>query len=217
MRRLLFFLVFFCAPLAAAAQDAAKVDPEHYKVILEDGRVRILKVTLKPGERARSHSHPPGSVVFLTRSKATFSVPYAPFGTHEVEAGDTFKLEARSNCWPDNSGPDTFEALIIEVKRPAEVKADAKPGETALVCNDRVVPADWVVVDLKTDFAKCGTDFDNAQEIKNTKGLPEGTELSVCKDSPVPEGWEVVGTTTDFTKCGRGSSFDNLKKIKRQP
>jgi len=35
-----------------------KVNPEHYKVILNNSQVRILDIRQKPGDKAPMHSHP---------------------------------------------------------------------------------------------------------------------------------------------------------------
>jgi quercetin dioxygenase-like cupin family protein len=217
MSRLLALLLLFvaAAPLAAA-QDAAKVDEKHYQIVYEDERVRVLKVTLGPKERAERHSHPAGSVIHLTSNKATFTLPYSAFGTNDVKSGATNKLEEGAH-WPENNSDSTFEALIVEVRKQAEVRADAKPGQVEQVCADRAIPPGWVLTDVETDFVKCGSSFDNVKVIRKAAGLPAGTEFTVCKDSPVPEGWEVTGDSTDFTRCGRNQPIGNLKEIKRRP
>ena len=208
MKRLLVILGVMCISVMVAAQD-----PSHYKVLFEDNQVRVLRVTLEKNEHG--NRHPPGTVViYLTSNKGTFTLPYSSFGTREIVAGDTYKLEK----WDDetkNGSPQIFRALIVEIKRPAEVKPDAKPGDTETVCSDRAVPDGWVLMDIDTSFTRCNGDWDDLKAIKNTLGLPVGTELSVCKDSPVPEDWVEVGTTTDFTRCGSHQPFDNLRKIKR--
>ena len=50
------------------AQDPVKVAPGIYKVILENDHVRVLEVTLKPGEKVPMHSHP-ASVVLHENSR----------------------------------------------------------------------------------------------------------------------------------------------------
>ncbi len=48
--------------IVAKAQDPAKVDPKHYKVLFNNQYVRILDVDQKPGEKAPMHSHPKHAV-----------------------------------------------------------------------------------------------------------------------------------------------------------
>ena len=50
------------AVVIAKAQDAAKVDSEHSKVLLDNEYVRVLDVHHKPEEKSPTHSHP-GHVV----------------------------------------------------------------------------------------------------------------------------------------------------------
>jgi hypothetical protein len=151
----------------------------------------------------------------LTSNKATFTLPYSKFGTNEAKQGVTNELEEASHS-PENNSDSTFEALIVEIKKQAEVQADAKPGQVERICVDKAVPTGWVITDAgDTDFVKCGSSFDNVKTIKKVAGLPTGTTLTVCKNSPVPDGWEVKSTSTDFTRCGPDSSFDNIKEIKR--
>src|SRR2546422_2308742 len=41
----------------AGAPDAVKVDPKHYKVELENDRVRVVRITYGPHEKSRSEEH----------------------------------------------------------------------------------------------------------------------------------------------------------------
>ncbi len=59
-------LVLFLS-FPGAAQDPAKVDAQHYKVIYEDTGIRVLRLTYGPHEKSVMHEHPFGScVIFLT-------------------------------------------------------------------------------------------------------------------------------------------------------
>src|SRR5687768_1602149 len=59
----------------ALAQDPVKVEPNHYKVIAENERVRVLKVTVPVGDKSQMHEHPDNFVVFLTDVKVKFGLP----------------------------------------------------------------------------------------------------------------------------------------------
>ncbi|MFL6374923.1 MAG: hypothetical protein ACJ73D_09670 [Pyrinomonadaceae bacterium] len=206
------FLFFPGSP--AMAQDPLQVDPAHYKLVYEDSVVRVLKVTLPPHETAERHSHPSGSVLHLTGNKATFTLAYSKFGSNDVKSGVVNELEEGAHA-PENASDTLFEALIIEVKKTAHVRADAKPGQVEEVCAADAIPAGWVLVDFgDTDFTRCGGDFHNLRSIKKVDGLPAGATVTICKDSPVPAGWDVIRTFTDFTRCG--NDLNNNKEIKRQ-
>jgi hypothetical protein len=68
----LFLLV---TALSAMAQDVVKVSPETHKVLLENERVWVLGVRVKPGEKIGMHSHPPNVVYFLTDGTIRFNLP----------------------------------------------------------------------------------------------------------------------------------------------
>ena len=59
MRKILSLATVVClAALGALAQDAAKVDAKHYKVVFEDAAVRVMRVHYGPHEKSPMHSHP---------------------------------------------------------------------------------------------------------------------------------------------------------------
>lgn len=86
------------------AQDPVKVDPTHYKSILDNAAVRVLKVDYAPGTKSPMHSHPDAIVIALAASKVQFTGPdkktvdsdmanesgmYTPAGSHSSAAGAT--------------------------------------------------------------------------------------------------------------------------------
>ena len=86
------------------AQDPVKVDPTHYKSILDNAAVRVLKVDYAPGTKSPMHSHPDAIVLALAASKVQFTGPdkktvdsdmanesgmYTPAGSHSSAAGAT--------------------------------------------------------------------------------------------------------------------------------
>lgn len=63
------------APRTATAQDAAKLDPKHYKVESENDQVRVLRITYGPHEKSVMHSHPASMAVFLTDLSGKLTMP----------------------------------------------------------------------------------------------------------------------------------------------
>jgi len=109
---------------AALAQDPVKVDPTHYKVLLDNSSVRVLKVDYAPGTKSTMHQHPDSIVIPLSASKVKFNLPdgksedvdlpsesamYTPAGTHN----------------PENIGKGRVEAVLVEFKA-------AKPGTATI-------------------------------------------------------------------------------------
>ena len=58
-----------------SASDPVVVDSKHYKVELENERVRVLRITYGPHEKSTMHSHPASIVVFVTDGHARFTYP----------------------------------------------------------------------------------------------------------------------------------------------
>ena len=99
-------MLCFCVTAVAFSQDAAKVDPQHYKVEMENAQVRILRVHYGPHEKSVMHSHPAAVAVFLSDGKSEDVVgksgqaQYTPAQTHN----------------PENTGDTPFDAVVIELK-----------------------------------------------------------------------------------------------------
>jgi len=107
-------LLFICSSISFA-QDAAKVDPEHYKVEFENDQVRVLRITYGPGEKSVMHSHPEGVAVFLTDGEGKFTFPDGKTQDQKFEAG-LVVWTPESAHQPENTGKGSFEVIQIEMK-----------------------------------------------------------------------------------------------------
>jgi len=100
----------------AGAPDAVKVDPKHYKVELENDRVRVVRITYGPREKSVMHGRA-GIGVFLTDSHFKFTYPNGK--TEEIN-GEKGKFLWFDKAWahlPENLNDAPFEAVYIELKR----------------------------------------------------------------------------------------------------
>lgn len=110
---------------SASGQDVVKVSPETHRVLLENDRVRVLDVQLKPGEQVAMHSHPAGILYYL--SDATLKITYrdGKSETRNVKAGTAVWSKAVTHA-AENVGPTTLNEVQTElkaaVKRPARAK-----------------------------------------------------------------------------------------------
>jgi quercetin dioxygenase-like cupin family protein len=112
-----------------SAQDAAKVDPKHYKVISENDKVRILKVHYAPHEKSVMHSHPAGVAVFMSDAKGKFTFPDGKTQDMTTKTGETMYTEAVTHL-PEDTGDTPLDLVLVELKdgkAPAKV-ATAKPA-----------------------------------------------------------------------------------------
>ncbi|MGB8326247.1 MAG: cupin domain-containing protein [Steroidobacteraceae bacterium] len=118
MRRVLLFAATLAAAawvLPAAAQDAVKADPKHYKVEFENAQVRVLRVTYGPGEKSVMHTHPANVAVFLNESHGKFTLPDGKVIDATWKAGQTM-WDPGSTHLPQNTGDKPFELILVELK-----------------------------------------------------------------------------------------------------
>jgi quercetin dioxygenase-like cupin family protein len=98
-----------------AVQDPVKVDPEHYKVELENDRVRVLRITYGPREKSVMHSHPDGIAVFLTDQHSRFTLPDGKSEENRFIPGQTMWFPAGSHL-PENLADQPLEVILVELK-----------------------------------------------------------------------------------------------------
>ena len=107
------------------AKDAVKVDPGHYKVEVNNRRVRAVRVRYGPREKSVMHGHPATVGVFLTDAHFRFTYPNGKSEEITAKAGDVMWF-ARHEHLPENLGDNPFEAVIVELKAGASTRRAAK-------------------------------------------------------------------------------------------
>ena len=113
----------FCVLAATLfAQDAAKVDPKHYKVESENAQMRILRVHYGPHEKSVMHSHPAGAVVYLSDGTMKFHFPDGKTQDASGKNGTAQYTPAITHL-PENTGDKPFDAVVIELKTPTPAPA----------------------------------------------------------------------------------------------
>ncbi len=106
---------------AALAQDPVKVDPKHYKVELENAKVRVLRITYGPHEKSVLHSHPSGVAVFLTDFHSRFTYPNGKTEEMRGKTGQVVEAQAGKHL-PENLSDQPFELILVELKSPGKKK-----------------------------------------------------------------------------------------------
>jgi len=119
MKKLLsIFTVLFAVIILSGfsfAQDAVKVDPKNYKVEFENDQVRVLRITIEPGEKGVMHSHPEGVVVFLNDGDGKFTFPDGTTQDSKFKAGQVI-WSPEVTHQGENVGDKPFELIQIEMK-----------------------------------------------------------------------------------------------------
>lgn len=111
-------LALVAAVVPAAAQDAVKADPKHYKVVFENDQVRVLHITYGPHEKSVMHAHPANVAVFLTDAHARFVLPDGKTQDVPVKAHTT-QWDPGGTHLPENIGDKAFEVMLVELKTKA--------------------------------------------------------------------------------------------------
>jgi beta-alanine degradation protein BauB len=112
--------VVFSVP--ALAQDPVKVDPQHYKVIVDNPSVRVLRVSYPAGAKSVMHSHPDTVFISLAPSKARFTAPDGKFQDMDIAAESALYIPADTHN-SSNIGTTPIDGILVEFKGAAPGKA----------------------------------------------------------------------------------------------
>jgi hypothetical protein len=97
--------------------DPVETNPDHYRVVYENDRVRVLQYTDRPGDRTTPHEHPDSVMYTLS----AFRRRLHQGDTHrdvEMPAGLTGWLPAQQHAG-ENIGDTDTQVLFIELKEGA--------------------------------------------------------------------------------------------------
>jgi beta-alanine degradation protein BauB len=97
--------------------DVLKVDNSGYNLIMENDRVRVMEMQLKPGEKSPMHNHPSDHVVYVFKDASfKLSFPNGENADFELEAGNALWIDAGPHE-TENIGSTQAHNLVIEVKK----------------------------------------------------------------------------------------------------
>ena len=99
----------------AAAQDPIQSNPKVYHLVLENSTVRVLHVSVAPGQKTVLHEHPDNAVVVLADGKIRFTGADGKSQDVEMKAGDAMWSPAGKH-FGENIGTGPIDAVIVELK-----------------------------------------------------------------------------------------------------
>ena len=184
-----------CLPFALAAmstvvlaQDPVKVDAPHYKVILENARVRVLSITYAAGAKSVMHQHPDSVAVALTPASARFGLPDGKTEDSQLANESALYLPAGSHN-PTNIGNAPFHIVQIEFKgapgtaalpaaRPGMATKTLAEGSRAAVSRTTLAPDFAEPEGSKHDFDQVIIALGSAQISLAMEGKPAKTTWS---------------------------------------
>jgi quercetin dioxygenase-like cupin family protein len=103
--------------------DPVETNPDHYKVVFENDRVRVLEYTDQPGDRTTPHAHP-DSVMYTLSSFRRHLVSGEASREVSLEAGTVGWLPAQQHHG-ENIGETATHVIFVELKDPASGLSDA--------------------------------------------------------------------------------------------
>jgi quercetin dioxygenase-like cupin family protein len=106
--------------------DPVVTNPDYYKVVFENDRVRVLEYTDQPGDRTTPHEHP-DSVMYTLSSFRRRLYSGGDQRDVEISAGMTGWLPAQQHSG-HNIGDTTTHVIFVELMDPAARSAAAGLG-----------------------------------------------------------------------------------------
>lgn len=127
MRILPLTVILLALSLPALAQDPSHLDPRHVQLLLENDRVRVLRLSLPPHEKIPPADFPPSVFFFFTN---------AHLNKEEIPARAVRFLRA-SRRPMENLGDTTIEIVAVEFKNKVPQKSPGFPGDRDPAILDR--------------------------------------------------------------------------------
>lgn len=97
----------------AAGADPVTTDPTHFKVLLDNDRVRVLDFTASPGDKIPMHWHPDYITYNFDGGKTTFSYPKGKPVESVAKAGDVVWHKSETH---GSVIGDAAHVLLVEIK-----------------------------------------------------------------------------------------------------
>jgi quercetin dioxygenase-like cupin family protein len=103
---------------SSVSLDPVATNPEHYKVVFENDRVRVLEYSDEPGDKTTPHQHP-DSIMYTLSAFRRRLVSGDMERDVELEAGSVGWLPAQEHHG-ENIGDTPTRVLFVELKAGAE-------------------------------------------------------------------------------------------------
>ncbi len=118
MKHLSLFLSILLLLITPAlfAQDPVEVGKGLYKELFQNDRVRVLEVTVKPGESIAMHSHPAHLGYVLSGGKMKMTDSAGKVTEADPKPGDVLWFDAVTHKG-ENLGTTEIKIVIVELKK----------------------------------------------------------------------------------------------------
>jgi quercetin dioxygenase-like cupin family protein len=103
--------------------DPVRTNPQHYTVVFENDRVRVLEYNDQPGDRTTPHAHPDSVMYTLSSFRRRLHAGDTQRDV-EIAAGTTAWVPAQQHSG-ENIGDTPTQAIFVELK---DVVVDRSDG-----------------------------------------------------------------------------------------
>src|ERR687895_1376000 len=100
-----------------AASDPVETNPDLYRKVFENDRVRVLEYRDRPGDRTRPHTHPDSVMITASSFRRRLTAGERSVDV-ELEAGAVRWLDAQKHSG-ENLGDTETHVFFVELKEPA--------------------------------------------------------------------------------------------------
>ena len=101
----------------AKIPDVLTVANNAYKLLMDNPKVRVMEIRLKPGDKARMHDHPNEHVVYVMKdAKFRLAFPDGKANEIDLKVGQTLFLPAGPHE-TTNIGTSEAHNLVVELKK----------------------------------------------------------------------------------------------------
>jgi hypothetical protein len=103
--------------------DPIVTNPDNYRLVFENDRVRVLEYVDQPGDRTTPHQHPDSVMYTLSSFKRRLHVR-DDHRDVELDAGGAHWLPAQEHAG-ENIGSTQTHVIFVELKEPSSASASA--------------------------------------------------------------------------------------------
>jgi quercetin dioxygenase-like cupin family protein len=107
--------VFMLTAFNVSAQDLVKTNPNNTKLLADTAGVRMIKVTLAPGEELVMHTHPVQMLYCLEGGQLTVNYKNGKKEVVDIKPGDAMQAPSDPPHTTKNTGATTLSFLEIEI------------------------------------------------------------------------------------------------------
>ncbi len=98
----------------ACAQDLAKTNPKYCKVLSDTGGVKMILVTLPPGAKVGTHTHPLNLGYVLKGGLYKWTYTNGKTESYDMKPGESFHGGAETAHFSWNAGKTTIQFILVE-------------------------------------------------------------------------------------------------------